>query len=348
MFNYLSALLLLWVGFFHAANASEAVGFRQTFLGAASERPLHVTVWYPTQAGQNPKNVGENPAFFGVSVVENAAVPTDTHPLVVLSHGYGGNWRNLSWLAAELAKQGYIVAAPEHPGTTTFDKSPAAAEKLWERPKDLSRVIDALIANPALAGRIDTTRIAAVGHSLGGWSVAELAGARFDTARFMRDCHQRSNPQVCGFSTKLGINKNQQFARQLDGNLRDPRIRAVVSLDLGFARGFSPKTLSTIPVPFLVIAAGVDIADLPANQESGYLAANLPKKSSRYVLIADATHFSFMQLCKPGAEALIDRETPGDSVVCKDGHGRDRQAIHQQIAALIIPFLTQAMPSQHL
>jgi len=69
--------------------------------------------------------MGENQAFYGVSVVKDAP-PSDEalRPLVVFSHGYSGTWRNLSWLAEELAKEGYIVAAPDHPGTTAFNMNP--------------------------------------------------------------------------------------------------------------------------------------------------------------------------------------------------------------------------------
>ncbi len=126
-------------------------------------------------------------------------------PLVVLSHGYGGSWRNLDWLAGELAGRGYIVAGPDHPGTTTFNKDPSQAATLWERPRDLGRIIDALAAEPTLAGSIDVNRIAAIGHSLGGWTVAALAGARFDTALLARDCQTNSSPRACSLKAELGL-----------------------------------------------------------------------------------------------------------------------------------------------
>ncbi|EEH13931.1 MULTISPECIES: hypothetical protein [Brucella] len=59
-----------------------------------------------------------------------------------------------------------------------------------------------------------------------------------------------------------------------------------------------------------------------------YLAEHLPKSSSTYVEIPDAMHFSFMQLCKPGAAALIEEDIPGDGIVCKD----DRDTAYQQCA----------------
>lgn len=59
----------------------------------------------------------------------------------------------MNWLAPELAQQGYIVAAPDHPGTTTFNKDADQAAKLWERPHDLSRVIDVLTTDPNLPER---------------------------------------------------------------------------------------------------------------------------------------------------------------------------------------------------
>lgn len=343
----LKALLIVLPAVFSisVAQAAEAIGFRETELpDAVGDRPLHVSIWYPTSDDGPIVAVGENPVFYGVPAVKNAHPGKDAHPLVVLSHGYSGSWRNLSWLAGELAHQGYVVAAPDHPGTTTFNRSPAEAARLWQRPHDLSRVIDALSKDPSLAGTIEPARIAAIGHSLGGWTVTALAGARFSTGLFTQDCRTHSSPRACALSAELGIVSDG--GGELDGDLSDARIGAVVSLDLGLARGFTPESLAAFHVPALIVGAGVDIGDLPARLESGYLAANLPTATSSYVEIADAMHFSFMQLCKPGAVALIEEETPGDGIVCKDGGTRDREAIHRQVSDLILAFLARAIPSK--
>ena len=326
-----------------AAQAADSIGFRQTKLAdAGGDRPLHVSIWYPTGDTGPVAEVGANLAFVGLPAITDAKPTGETHPLVVLSHGYGGSWRNLNWLAGELVQNGYVVAAPDHPGTTTFDRSPRQAARLWQRPRDLGRVIDALTDAPSLAGAIDARRIAAIGHSLGGWTVAALGGARFDADRFASDCESQPNPRTCGLAAELGLEPGAQPMLQAD--LRDARVGAIVSLDLGLARGFTPDSLAAYPVPALVIGAGVDIGDLPARLESGYLAAHLPKATSTYVEIPDAMHFSFMQICKPGAADLIEAETPGDGIVCRDGGARSRQALHREVADRITAFLAKALP----
>lgn len=125
--------------------------------------------------------------------------------------------------------------------------------------------------------------------------------------------------------------------------MNDPRLKAFVSLDLGLARGFTPESLAQVNVPALIFGAGVDIGDLPAELESGWLATHLPTQSSQLVMVPDAMHFSFMQLCKPGAEAIIEEEMPGDVIVCRDGGDRTRAAIHDDIAATIIAFLAKTL-----
>lgn len=69
--------------------------------------------------------------------------------------------------------------------------------------------------------------------------------------------------------------------------------------------------------PTLVLAAGVDIGDLPQAEESGFLADYLPRDMHQYHVYEDATHFSFMQLCKEGAIELIEEEAPSDGIVCQ-------------------------------
>ena len=43
--------------------------------------------------------------------------------------------------------------------------------------------------------------------------------------------------------------------------MRDPRIRAFVSLDLGMAQGFTRESLAEVSIPALLIGAGVDIGE---------------------------------------------------------------------------------------
>ncbi len=340
-----SILLLLFASLSLTSAKADAVGFREVDIGPeAGQRPLHFAVWYPSGTAGALAIVGETPAFEGIPVVKDGAPADGVRPLVVMSHGYDGSWRNLSWLATELVQKGYVVAAPDHPGTTTFNRDSGQASQLWERPHDLSRVVDRLIGDGSLAGRVDADCIAAIGHSLGGWTVLSIAGARFSTERFQKDCAVNPNPRTCDLSTELSLTGPP--AGRLNDDLRDPRIKAAVSLDLGLARGFTPESLAAIDLPILVIGAGLDVGGLPADKESGYLSTNLPPSTSRYVTIPDAMHFSFMQLCKPGAAAAIEAESPGDGVVCRDGGERSRTLIHQKVANMVGSFLAKALPAE--
>ncbi|WP_442963052.1 hypothetical protein [Pseudomonas sp. AL 58] len=58
---------------------------------------------------------------------------------------------------------------------------------------------------------------------------------------------------------------------------------------------------------------------------------------------SDACPFSFLSQCKPDAQALLEKEVPGDGIIGVDGDsGRLRGLIHQQITLLIREFLVQS------
>lgn len=318
-------------------------GFRQMTLSGQGENVLKVAVWYPASFAGVAESMGENAAFVGETVLRNAPPAPGQHPLLVLSHGYNGNWRNLAWLAVALAERGYIVAAPDHPGTTTFDQNPTEARKLWQRPLDITKVIDFVTGASGQLGETDQERIAAAGHSLGGWTVMELAGARFDAVRFLHNCQQHPLRGDCRLKEKLGIDV-QRSQEKLAASYRDARIKAVISLDAGLAPGFTPQSLRESAIPVLILAAQSDeLAALPASQESAYLADRMASGSGTFALIKGATHFSFMQLCKPGAGALLNAETPGDGIVCQDAEGASRSVIHYKLSRQITAFLNAAL-----
>lgn len=328
---------LLFLLFLNNASA-QSIGFKQVTITTEPNRPLSVAIWYPTHQVGPFETIGENPAFIGTQVIKNATIDVKSAPVVLLSHGYRGNWRNLNWLASALAHRGYIVAAPDHPGTTTFDHAPEKAAKWWLRVLDISHVLDYLLSNEQWKNGINRSDISAVGHSLGGWTVMQLEGAVFDRQTFKQQCSLYPGPRTCGLANELGLEEAQEN-EPASGTLYDSRIKRVVSLDLGMARSFLPSSLNAVHHPVLVLAAGIDIGDLPQALESGYLAEHLPLSLRRYKVYEQATHFSFIQLCKQGAVSLLEEEVPGDGVICKDGKGSKRSDLHQQIFSEVLTFL---------
>ena len=321
-----------------SAIASD-VGFTQVTLTDDPNRPLNTVIWYPTQDVSDTTLIGDNPAFIGTQVIKDGEIQSGTFPIVLLSHGYRGNWRNQNWLATELASRGYIVAATDHPGTTSFDQSPKQAAKWWERPQDMSRILDYLLSQTQWKQFADAENVTAIGHSLGGWTVMQLAGAKLDRPTFEANCLVYPNPRICGLAVELGLSK-VQAQEPSNKDLSDPRIQRVVSLDLGLARSFSVVSLNDITVPTLILAAGIDIGgDLSQALESGYIAEHIPLNLRRYKVYESATHFSFIQSCKPGAIPILEEEVPGDGIICKDGVSTSRDRLHQLFLNDIVSFL---------
>lgn len=324
-----------------AVMASE-VGYQQLALPDAG-RPLALHVWYPAGGQGKPLLAAENMVFVGRRVSENASVAAGKHPLLVLSHGMGGNWRNQSWLAHALAQQGYVVAASNHPGTASGDIFNARTAAIWQRPRDLTRMINYLLGESAWQPAIDAQRIAAIGHSLGGWTVMMAAGARMDLSFARQDCARHPGNLSCQSMQQMGIALNDA---SLAASMRDERLKAVVTLDAGMTRTFSRESLAALPIPVLVLAAGEPLPGLAPEDESGRMAALLPQ-GNEYAVVPGAGHFSFMPPCKPGAAELLAREKaePGDELVCLDGPGYHREAIHRQLLAKISQFLQTRLAS---
>jgi predicted dienelactone hydrolase len=95
--------------------------------------------------------------------------------MVIVSHGYDNDAVLLSWLTENLASKGYVVAAIRHadPPITDGSKFP---ELLLRRPLDIAFVARTLQRSLAGEGRIDPSRIALIGYSMGGYGVLTTAG----------------------------------------------------------------------------------------------------------------------------------------------------------------------------
>src|SRR5262249_49082639 len=123
------------------------------------------------------------PFFTGLELYKDAEPASDAtkRPLVMFSHGRGSNGLYYAWFAEFLAARGYIVAALNHYRANTYDSTIAyLANRLWQRPRDISLTVSFLLNDPFWGGLIDENRIGVAGHSQGGFTALWVAGAKIN------------------------------------------------------------------------------------------------------------------------------------------------------------------------
>jgi predicted dienelactone hydrolase len=314
------------------AGAADTVGHR-TLSIRSPERgaDLTVLVWYPAGEGGELALVGDNPLFRGTAARIDAQPAKDRFPLVLLSHGLGGHAANMGWLASRLASEGFVVAAPNHPGSTTGDASQAAAIQVWNRPADLSAVLTAIVADPGMGSRIDQEKVGVLGFSLGGHTALALVGARVEAGAYAHYCEGGAAGTECAWFARGGVNLQKVDAERFNRSNHDPRVKMAVAVDPALAQAYDQPSLSKISVPTHVINLGRPGWIIPAVAGAA-LARTIP--GARYETVPDATHFSFLGECKPEGPAVLKTEGDEDPL-CEDGGSRPRAAIHAQLGEMI-------------
>lgn len=331
------------------------VGVRQISLTAAPTdygRDLHVTVWYPAEGGGEPVMIGANRVFEGAPAVPDAVPAQGRFPLVVLSHGSGSRVQGMSWLATELAKAGFVVAGPNHPGTTSGYSTPGDTPKLWQRVADLSAVIDRLTGDEEWQNHVDADRIGVVGFSLGGAAAMLSVGARADLEAYARYCDAYDKWDCAWYAGGIGYVNDAQVKvgkvdlRAIDKTLfeqsnQDRRIRSAVLVDPGLAQAYDARSLKDISIPMSFINLG-SAGTVPPGVIADELAALTP--NGTYAAVADSVHYSFLPECREGAAEIL-RSSGEDEPICEDGGARSRADIHAELVRLIRGDLERTLSS---
>jgi len=294
-------------------------------------RLVAASIWYPAANATYRASVGDGPIFDPTFAFIGPAVAEGRHPLVLLSHGSGGNADSLGWLSGGLVAQGAIVLAVNHPGSTSGDSSPRRSVDLQARANDLSAALDMVLSDPAFSPFIDRDRIGVVGFSLGGATALGLGGVRFDSAVQDANCATGPDAADCVFFRLGGV----RFADYpgFSADARDPRITRAIVVDPGFGGSAFPESLPDALAGMTLINLGdadrLGAADVGPGGNN--LANRLPDAS--YIEIAPANHFTFLGTCKTRAAELLREE--GDDPICTDPEGADRAAVHGQLVDVI-------------
>jgi len=272
-----------------------------------------VALYYPTQAAATRVVMGP----LVLNVARRAEPEPSVKGLIMISHGLGGSEIGHSRLAEALARQGYLVAALRHPGDNWQDGSlleKTPERYFYVRPRQVSHVIDALLADPEWKDRIARgargargPRIGAVGHSAGGYTVLALAGGEPDLARLARHCQDEGvqDPIFCRMGRSV-----QRPAPPDQAPLKDTRVQAVVAM-APVGAVFSAESLGRIQVPTAIYEAELDRFLVP-RFHAEWIAKNMPKAALHRV--PNAWHFAFLDtptLPIPSPDGDIGADPPG-------------------------------------
>jgi predicted dienelactone hydrolase len=124
---------------------------------ALSTRPLTVTVRYPTPGMPGEDEIPNAPAY-------------EPAPLVLFAHGFDVSSGRYASLLHELAADGFVVAAPEFPMSSTVFDGAADEYDIPDQARDLSFLITAMTSPDAptqLAEMIAPGPVGVIGHSDG-------------------------------------------------------------------------------------------------------------------------------------------------------------------------------------
>ncbi len=174
-----------------AAGTNQGTGLQIAKDHAANGKAENIPVSAPTPVVSVSPLVLSAPAR-AVDLQMRVSAPVTGHnlPVILLSHGHGMS-NNLSSLngygplANFWAAHGFVVIQPTHLDSKTLSIDPNGPEGplFWRsRVDDMKLILDQLDviedSVPQIKGRLDQSRIAVVGHSLGGNTASMLLGAR--------------------------------------------------------------------------------------------------------------------------------------------------------------------------
>lgn len=304
------------------------------FYDVERKRPVVTEIWYPI----DPETPSINPLGIWVRCEEarDAVLSNQkqTYPLVVFSHGHGGDRFNIAWLAEILAANGYIVASMDHYGNTWNNKILEFYIKTWERPKDVSFVIDQILHNSLFQDRIDQNRIGFSGYSLGATTGLWIAGAcvkEIEQSTFQQICNQQ-----LGETISLDKFKDKDF-KQIFQSFHDQRISAFFIMAPALGWLFTEQSLKNIQPPFYIVASEQD--EIAPIEQNAKWFAKIMSRVSLKILKGNANHYTFLNRA-----TIVGRRFLHPNLY-EDPQGVDRKKIQESLAKEAVLFFNQ-MPYQ--
>lgn len=303
------------VGEMHRSTTTPTAALRD----ASGSPRVAITVWYPAIDGaiEKPLLIGppNRPLFDSGRAAPDAPVANGRHPVVLLSHGFGGTARVMAWFGTRLADAGFIVIAVDHPGSNGLTPiTRTGAAWWWERAEDLKAAWKAIRQDDVIGPHLDASRLGVAGFSAGGFAALVAAGARVDVDHFVTFCKAHPDDGVCAPQLEAPA----LSARDADTTMADPKVRAGLAdasadhaipgvraafvMAPALVQALDPASLPRMKVPVSILVGDADTA-APAATNASVAAQAIP--GAREEVLPLVTHYDFLATCQPAARQVV-------------------------------------------
>lgn len=295
---------------------------------------LDIAVWYPSSRTPSSLRVDG----WNISGAHNGRIVPGKYPVIVISHEIASSRLANHDLAASLARLGFIVAAPTHPGDNMDDTSFLHHGVLFrDRPRHILLALEAVLASAELGSHADESRIGVLGVGSGSATALQVGGAVPSIAGLSAYCASQPgvDPHCTPWSLAQMETMREEFeqiaategplaftpplnsyapamAGEESANAKGdappenrPRIlRSIVLMTPGLAALFPAESLAGVQCPVGIVAASDDIF-YPVDRNAETLRRTMPRIPA-YLAVAGASHADLQSACPPDDTQFLE------------------------------------------
>jgi predicted dienelactone hydrolase len=268
----------------------------ETFIDSVrNNRPINIEIWEPESPPQ--------------------------HPLIILSHGTGGNRLSQAWIAESRVKDGYLVMALDHYGNTFDNPIPPYFVRYWERPLDVQFLLNQLEKDSKWREKIDFDKIGMIGFSLGGYTTLALAGAELDCDTFQKTSLQPENEDLL---TIPELGNLASYVQEIDcKNVPNSFLEKRISSFISLAPALGPFAKINQIDGSNVFIMGAEQDKVTPIESNASIFHQVFERSNYEILKGEIGHYIFLN--------VVDNYPTELNIFFQDAVGINRAQIHQEV-----------------
>ncbi|GFM37191.1 alpha/beta hydrolase family protein [Desulfovibrio psychrotolerans] len=301
---------------------------------------IPVYVWYPSIRPEKLAVLD----LYAISAAREGKPAEGAFPVLLMSHDAAESGLAHHTTAEFLARKGFVVIAPTHPGDNYLDTARIfIAEQITRRPDHLRKALNATLEHPELGPVADTRFMGVIGFGTGGATALMLAGAQPVTEGLRTYCTASASEEVTAdpYCAPWAKTRLQSMLEVPEGRLAPPEgqewvlpgISALAIAAPGYAMLFDAESVAPLRVPVMLMEAERNTINPPA-RHARHLRALLP--AAPYFVFAGASAFTLHSPCPEAMRAAYP-------ALCTDPAGTNRRSVHEAMNGLLHKFMTEEM-----